>query len=271
MIRKLQSNVNIVNPLNILYTKGNESTDGSIRFILNSGDTEIELEKRKDGVWNPTGLRLSADTLFFNRGFSLSSIGTNLQTNLTEGGKKFLVLDTEFDDNGSQIPTTPILQVRVNNSAFSNTFDTEISGVSLSDPITITSSVLFHQIHLKTGSIAATEPVEFTITRGLTPGGIVVLKLNIATSEFPANSDITIDLTPGVGFEAGDEITLNFTSDQNISLLGNSSNEFFLTFDAQAISFEDVVSIPTGTDRFLIDNNTGNTMADSIGNLMVIA
>ena len=59
MIRKFQSNVNIVNPLNILYIKGNESTDGSIRFILNSGFDNIEIEKREDGIWNPTDLEIN--------------------------------------------------------------------------------------------------------------------------------------------------------------------------------------------------------------------
>ena len=43
--------VTVSNPNNILYIIGNETTDGSIRFIFESPDNEAHVEKRENGVW----------------------------------------------------------------------------------------------------------------------------------------------------------------------------------------------------------------------------
>lgn len=51
--------VNIENPLDVVYLKGDDTTDDSIRFILDIGDTFLEIEKRINGIWNPTGLQIT--------------------------------------------------------------------------------------------------------------------------------------------------------------------------------------------------------------------
>ena len=191
------------NPNSILYveaTEAGETTEGSIRFILREGDSDVTLEQLTDGVFNPTGLRIAASTLFLDREQSISSIATNLQVNNTEQDKKFLIPDVEFDDIGTKAVKSPILNTRVDNFLVQPIFNTEITTTSISGPFTFGSAALIHTIHLKTGTTAATDDVNLQFTRGLTPGGTVVFDLNLPASSFPANSDVEIDLGSGIGF-----------------------------------------------------------------------
>lgn len=48
------------NDLDFLYIKGDEDTDGSIRFQISNGDVAASVEKRVSGVWVPSFLLTSS-------------------------------------------------------------------------------------------------------------------------------------------------------------------------------------------------------------------
>lgn len=81
MIRKFQSSVNIVNPLNVLYIKGNESTDGSKRIIFTGGNPFIQLETRRSGVWQSIDLILDELIIKEDAGLILTNQGSLLMHN----------------------------------------------------------------------------------------------------------------------------------------------------------------------------------------------
>ncbi len=49
--------VSITNPQNVVYVKGNELLDGSLRIIVDSTGSLFQFEERISGVWNITGLK----------------------------------------------------------------------------------------------------------------------------------------------------------------------------------------------------------------------
>lgn len=51
-------NISIKNSRAVAYITGNESTDGSIRFILNQGDDFVDIEKRENGIWLSSNLKM---------------------------------------------------------------------------------------------------------------------------------------------------------------------------------------------------------------------
>lgn len=261
-------NVGVNNPGEIVYIKGNETTDGSIRFILNTGDDEVTFEERATGVWNPTGLRLASSTLFLDRILALSSVGITLQINALGSNRKFLVPCVEFDDTGSFRPQAQVIDALEEDVVIQGVFGTEIIGQIISGSTTFTNGPIITKLNLKTGSTAATDDVTLIMFQGLFPSGTKIFDINFPSSQFPANSDITIDLQFGVGFVQGDEVTFAFFSNEDFSLLGNSSDSIFLTVDVQINEFQTLITTPDGTDRFLVDNSS-LLIVDNAGNVML--
>ena len=56
-------NVGVHNPGSIVYVKGNETTDGSIRVIYSDADDLTRVQKRTAGVWNITRLQLANEVI----------------------------------------------------------------------------------------------------------------------------------------------------------------------------------------------------------------
>jgi len=243
-------NVGVNNPGDTVYLVGNEFTDGSIKYVLEPGDTEVTLEKRADGVFNPTGLRLAANTLFLDRQLSISSIGVSIQVDAIGSGEKFLVPCVLFDDTGSEQAQAQIVDELVENFVVQPVFDTDDVSTAHSESLTVIFTRVVTIVKLKTGATAASTDVQFILSQGLSPGGTILSLINFPASKFPANSDITIIFDPGIGVATDDDITFGFFSDNAFSLLGDSSGDMFIAIDTQLIDFQDIV-----VENLILDNN----------------
>lgn len=227
----------------VIYFKGDEFTDLSIRMIKGV-DNVVELQTRINGVWNVSKLEIGAGTLLLGQDLSLAAIGSHLQISSVAGSNRFLSLDIEFDDIGSLQPRTPVLGQRINRLVLQPIFTDENTTKLATRPTTIlTNNAGFaYTIYLKTGSIAATTSIQLSITKGLTLGGSSFFEREYPASNFPSNTEIQLDLISGLGFIAGEEILITFSSDENFSLLGDASNKFFFAIDFQPRSQVDLLS-----------------------------
>lgn len=246
-------NVGVFNPGEIVYIKGREDLDGSIRYILNPNDKDITLEQRKSGVWNPTALRLSGNTLFLDRQLALASAGFNLEIVALGPGRTFLANSVEFDDTGTFEPRSQLLDPLVTDEIIQGVFDTDIKDTVISGSTAISISRLISVVHLKTGSTAATSDVKIIMSTGLTTGGTIIIDFNFPASQFPANSDITLDLETVLGVLSGDEITFGFFSDEDFSLLGDSSDEIFFSIDSQLLDSIEISTVNGNAVAFVED------------------
>ena len=257
------------NPNDIVYIKGNETTDGSIRLIINGQDI-TSLESRALGVWNRSELELSGKTLFLGSNLALAAVGSSLLIKSLEGSKKFIGIDAEFNDEGSLPPRSPLVGELVPRLILQPIFSTEeISKIftraaTIEQPISGFGSVFY----LKTGSKDATAPVTIEITGGLVPGGDTFFKEEFPASVFPKNTEVVIPLSTPVGFFAGQSILSTVFSADEFSLLGDIGGEFWVAFDFQFVEFEELLPHSSGTDRILSDDN-GNILVDEQGNLIV--
>lgn len=255
------------NPGEIVYLKGNEFTDGSIRLII---DVDIpEIQERKLGIWVAGELRLDASTLFLGRDVSIKGIGSHLQINSVEGNTKSLLLETRFNDGGTELPHTHVigpLQVRV---VFSSNIVGEIVTNLFELPVTSFLTAFRFRYYFKTGSVAATQQVTMTLTKGSTPGGSLVFTKTMPASQWPASTEVVVELDGALSLSEGAPLLLTIQSGANFSLIGDLANGGnFFAMDFQTFSLEDVIAIPTGTDRFLVDNSA-EFMADNDGDAMM--
>lgn len=51
-------NISIKNSRRVAYIFGNEATDGSVRFVFNQGDDFVDIEKRENGIWLSSNMRM---------------------------------------------------------------------------------------------------------------------------------------------------------------------------------------------------------------------
>lgn len=260
-------NVGVNNPGEAVYLKGNESTDGSVRIKLDG--TISEIQERESGIWVASELRLDASTLFLGRDVSIKGVGSHLQINSVEGNRKSLLLEAVFDDFGTDLPHAHVLLPRQNRVVFSPNTVGEIITSLFELEVASFLTAFRYQYYFKTGSVAATDSITMTLTKGHAPGGTLVFTKTMPASQWPANTEVIVELDGAVSLSVGAPLLLTISSNSNFSLIGDAANGGnFFAMDFQEFFLEDVIAIPTGTDRFLADNS-GGIIVDNSGNPMM--
>ena len=88
-------------------------------------------------------------------------------------------------------------------------------------------------------------------------------------SQWPASTEVVVVLDGALSLSVGAPLLLTISSNSNFSLIGDLANGGnFFAMDFQEFLLEDVIAIPTGTDRFLADN-FGEIVIDNSGNTMM--
>jgi hypothetical protein len=247
---------------------GDEFIDGSLRLVPDtSHSTEVEFQRKAEGVWNDTGIQIAASTIFLGRDLEVKGAGDWIHTTDVQDDHLALIPHIEYTDETGTFPYThvPILSPLNENVPIQPIFDTEIVTDSYVASQINPAELLAKNVHYKTGSVAATEQVTIEFSR---PPGTVFWMRNFPASKFAASSDITIELKGLLEGFPGELITTTITSDANFSLLGNSSEEIYTLLDFYLLSEESVVTFETGLDNVITSYVHGDVMVNSLGNLM---
>lgn len=217
-------NVTESNPDGIIYLKGDEFTDESIRLMPDERNPkDAEIQHRSSGVWNTTGLSLGALSLLLGRAISLGAYSTWMQTTTTDHGIASVIPNQAFTDDGSDFPHVPRLHPLIVKFLLLPFDSDEFAGTFLSMTFPVPGDVLLSKFYFKTGSIGATEPVDFRIIAGL-PGiapSPIIFEQTFPPEVFPANSDISFDLVGNAQALFDAVWTFEAESDAPISLLGS--------------------------------------------------
>ena len=257
-------NVGVNNPGTIVYLSGNDTTDGSVRLSVDT-DGIAELQERDQGIWAAGELRLAAGTLFLGQDVAISGVGSHIQINSIESGNKSLLLETRFDDAGTTLPHSHVLSPRQNRVVFSSNEVGEIVTSLFELEVASFITAFRYQYYFKTGSVAATQPVTMTLTKGHAPGGTLVFTKTMPSSQWSANTEVVVKLDGALSLSMGAPLLLTISSNSDFSLIGDFDNGGnFFAMDFQLFTLEDVIAIPTGTNRFMF-NNAGRMIIDNKG------
>ncbi|KKK75234.1 hypothetical protein LCGC14_2875740, partial [marine sediment metagenome] len=252
--------VNIVNPLNVVYLKGSETTDGSIRLIIDPSDERATLEIRQNEVWNFAELKLAQGSLLLGREASVSAASHHLVIKSPVIEEKHLVVNQDFDDTGTKSPESTIAaakQIRVIGQS-DNSVEQSLNNHS--SVLAVTNESIVDKLYLKTGSVVASANIKVVLSHGIPPNDAVSFQFNIPASSFPANSEVIIDLSPGDGFNPNIQANLFVTSNNAFSLLYDTTSTFlWFALDSQQIDHEEVLteSLVLSNDLRIAFNNTG--------------
>jgi len=236
-----RKNINVQNLLDIAYIKGDETTDGSIRFEFTGGDDNAHVERRASGVWNDTGLRVSSSSLQIGRDMVLSAIAGFLETvnpSAAVGHQRAIIPHIQFDDatgtilNQLHIPIANIQQTFVLFSTpVSETTGTTIGQIIADSPGRILSSSI-HEV----GTTGASAEVTVKWFVGTDNTGVLVNSLNLPASDLAANTTLTIDYDEDFGLDAGVSYFMEFTSTASFSLETDISGNIITTHTGHELS-----------------------------------
>jgi len=262
--------VSIANPRDILYIRGNETTDGSIRFhfLGEPGETEAHVELRASGVWNDTGMIFSAGSINLGRDLRVSAVLEFLQT-FNASADPLLLTRSLYGHipyhpfSGTEpnltppltgMPIMPVLDFPVLFDVFPPfTPDNDITGTTISIIFpTLSARVLTDSQH-QTGGVAASAPVEITYTKN----GVILTRFNIPASQMPASSLLELKFDEDFGLE-GSGIVQTFTSDNLFSLSRNAANDIITRHDGFPKSTVDIILeefVVTDDLSIVFDNN----------------
>ena len=278
------TDVTITNPRDILYIRGNETTDGSIRFhfLGEAGETEAHIELRGDdtpqspGVWNDTGLVFSGGSINLGRDLRATAVGKFLASLNASSDPlidpRSIYPNFEYtpavgtQDNPTSLPPKtgfPIMPVL--KPELFQVFPLPSVSEDLATSHTITfptlsERVIFSTTH-QTGVTAPTAEVEVTYT----DNGVVINRFRIPSSQMPPNAFFSILFSEDFGF-GGANILQTFTSANAFSLRKNAAGDFVTTQDGWLQKTVDII-----LEEFVITDDlsllfTNPTEGDPIGN-----
>jgi len=263
--------VTVANPRDLLYIRGNEITEGSIRFhfIGDPGETFGHIELRDEDVWNDTGLTFSSGSINLGRDLSVSAVGEFLQTFLASvptilGTRNLHGHIPYHPDTGTEpnpgpavvfsgMPFMPVLNPPMIMDVFPPFIpDNDITGTSISIIFPELSNRVIRTSQHSVGATGATAEVEITFTQD----GVVLSRFRIPASQMQANTSVFLEFTDEFGL-AGTNIVQTFTSVNDISLNRNVSNEILTRHDAFPQSTQDII-----LEEFVIGIDEGPSVLD---------
>lgn len=242
------------NPRDILYIKGNEITDGSIRIMFTDGDASSHIELRQSGVWNDTGFRFASSSVSLGRDLQLSAVGGFLETvNLSEivDHIKSLVPHIEFNQTGTMgAAHMPITDTRTTFNVFAGPPFSEIISTAIGQSFSVTPTRILHSATHTVGTVGATAEVEVSYYKGVDNTGILLNRMMLPASDMVAGQPFTIVYDSDFGFENVVTIFFEFVSVNNISLETNFAGDVITSQDGHILDELDVM-----LDEFVIAND----------------
>jgi len=222
-----QSNVN-----DIVYIKGNETTDGSNRLRFNSiGDIAV-IERRASGVWNDTGFRISSSSLEIGLDFTLSAAAGYIETLNTSASfnhQRSVIPHTNFTlVNGTTAPHTPILS-KLKSEAIFGTAVSEVTAMSATVDFPISGARVIDSLIHQVGATGATQPVTVSYYKGTDNTGQLLFQKNLPPSDLVANQPLAINFNQDVGLEDNEDVYAEYLSAAMFSLKTDSGGNVLTT------------------------------------------
>ena len=277
------TDVTIINPRDILYIKGNETTDGSIRFRFitrvppDPQETFAHIELRGSGVWNDTGMIFSSGSISLGRDLSVSAVGEFLQTFLASvdpllGTRSLHGHNPYHPFSGTEpnptlippasgFPIMPVLDFPELVDIFPNTGPfTFITGTSINISFPVLPDRVLTQSQHFVGTTAATSEVQITYTQN----SVVLNRFIIPASQMPASTLLELDFDEEFGL-GGSGIVQNFTSANTISLRENVSGDIVTRHDGFPQSTQDIIleEFVLSDDLSLVFDNDGSFVVNN--------
>jgi len=243
-----KSNTTTFNSTGNTYIKGDENTNNSIRLIDDNGTPVFQ--KRINGVWNDSDLRVSGDSLHIGRDLSISAAGHHMVVSSKSGSGKFLLIPAPFSDSGTNEPEMPILNVKETRIITQSDNTNEIIGISFGYVVIPSESQIISRLYYQTGSIPASANIVLRAYFGTDNTGVMYLQKVIPASIWIANTEIQIDIPGFLNYIDGVSIYGELTSTESFSIKTNTAqNQPWRAADRWVMTHERISYAPAWNEK----------------------
>lgn len=226
----------------MIYLKGNEKIDGSLRIIVGIDPKKVRIEERTSGVWNTTSIEVAQASVSIGRNLELSASGEWLETRNQQDQLDSLIPHLDYDENGSFPPHCPNLGRKLIKQFIGGGLNAEVIGTSLTTSFTSADNALARRFYVFTGSVGAISPVRITFTSESINGNVIWEKtLPTETFATPFDPDVFWDIGGAIQNIPNETIFLTATSDNNISFVSDSNGDWILGADFWRYTKDDFI------------------------------
>lgn len=260
-----------VNTLGGVIISGNEIDNGSVRLVTRTvGNTvKAKLEVRDDQVWNGGEMEVGESSVFLGPNMSLSALGTSLELNSLSGNIRSISLDIPISDEGTEAPRTiraEAVAIRVIGQSITSL---DQAATEFRIPVNTEFQGFVLKIYFKVGSVRAEEDVTMRVYAGTEEiAENLIHERTYPASRFPANTEVILEDSIDLGTFVDDDVLGILDSSVAFSLLGDPDSTVWFAVDIQEYVYEEVISTPTGTDKFLV-NTVASFLATKSGDLLL--
>ncbi len=231
--------VTVTNPNDLVYIKGDATTNGSVRFRVADGVTSIR--QRINDVWNYGSLLISSGSLLLELDMVLGALAGFLRTTNPSGSvghNVSIIPHIEHDDITGT--TTKQLHVPITNIAATfvlfSTAVSQVSGTVLGQSIADTPGrALSTSVH-EVDTTGATSTVTVKWFIGSDNTGTLVNDRDFQASDFLASSTVTLDYEEAFGLDDGVSYFQEFSSANEFSLKTDVGGNILITHTGHEIA-----------------------------------
>lgn len=232
------------NKRDLLYLKGDDSTDGSIRFSVDTNDNIGVVELRTGGSWNKTTFRVSGDSIELGLDLKLEAAADFIKTQNPSGFDDHdiaLIPHIPFTPFGTLSPHIPIADTLKLETFFSSPVS-QITATTISQTYSIPFAQIIKAITFQAGTLSASDEVVLKIHEGLDNTGVLISETNLPASKFLANNPVLVDFNSDIGFsETHVNIFIEMTSINSFSLETDVGGNIITDFLTQRLETRDLL------------------------------
>ena len=206
-----------------VYINGDVDTNGSRRFSVDEDTHYAVIQKRVDGIWQPSSLETGPNSLWVGKNVGIAGVGHHLATESADGHLHFHV-HNEF--NGETVTEdTKILD------AYSFTAEVIFSpdesgswtGKSFGYAFLTPVSNLIGKGYFRTSETAASAPIRIQIWEGTDTTGALVFDQYYPTGQWTAWTQVENEFYGYMEFVKGNWYYTRVSSTENFSLRTNAA------------------------------------------------
>jgi len=238
----------------ILYIKGDEDTDGSIRLIIDIISGVTAVEERSGGVWNLGEFQFAQGSILIGRDTKISVSGHHLVLNSPDFGRNHIIVAQDLQAESTGPPQATILGPFSIRQISQPDNSTSLTLANHASSVTATGFLLVTAVYLQVGAIGASDDVSVSFSIGIPTNDTIFFQKNYPASDFPANSEVRVDLSPGVEFDPGFQVNGFIDSPNAFTMRYNiSSTVLWFAVDLQQLDHEDIL-----VETLLLGNDLGS-------------
>ena len=241
------------NTAGVLYLKGDETTEGSVRFNEDSDVGEGVFETLVSGVWQPTTMEFGTGSVFVGPRVGIAAFGHHIATEDTIPDHLHLHAHNVFSGGLTTLDARIIDSFSFTEREVAQPDNTgEFSGTLFEFLLPTTQNSAIIKAYFQTGATVSTEPTRIQCWEGTDDTGPLIFDQTYPTIDFIPSSENTLNTNGYIQVDRDKVYFFRVSSDDTFTLKTNAAvTAPWVAFDVSEIREDDMLQVVAYNERVL--------------------